>query len=121
MKATLKSIRRKFYRMRLCLMAGSICLVSLTATAQPSRFLELAGWFGGERSAEHEAGGRMRNDRSVKRGDAAPDYQPRERRDRMSPEDRIQLRRDVRDAGRDIYPEERRGRHRGGRGGERDN
>jgi hypothetical protein len=121
MKATLKSSRRKFHRVLLGYILGSMYLVSLTAAAQPARFLELAGWFGGERSAEHEAGGRMRNDRSGKRGDAAPDYQPRERRDRMSPEDRIQLRRDVRDAGRDIYPEERRGRHRGGRGGERDN
>lgn len=116
MKATLKSNRRKFHRVLLSYILGSLCLVSLTAAAQPARLFELAGWFGDDRSAGHEAGGRVRNDRSGKRGDAAPDYQPRERRERMSPEDRMQLRRDVRDAGRDIYPEERRGRYRGGRG-----
>lgn len=115
MKATLKSIRRKFYRMWLCLMAGSICLVSLTATAQPSRFLELAGWRGEDGAMGLEARARAGDERSIKRDDAPAEYQPRERRERMSQEDRLQLRRDVRDAGRDIYPEGRHGRRRGGR------
>ena len=119
MKATMKSSRRKFYRVVLGYIAGSMCLVSLAATAQPSKFLELAGWRGEDHSMGLEAGTRVRDERSAKRGDMPPDYQPRERKERMSPEDRIQLRRDVRDAGRDIYPEERRGRHHGGRGGER--
>ncbi len=119
MKVTMKSIRRKFHRELLGYIVGSMCLVSLVATAQPSRFLELAGWRGEDRSMGLEAAARVRDERSVKRGDVQPDYQPRERRERMSPEDRIQLRRDVRDAGRDIYPEERRGRHHGGRGEER--
>lgn len=119
MKSTMKLIQRKFYRVLLGYIVGSMCLVSLTATAQPSRFLELAGWRGEDRAMGLEVGARMRDERSVKRGDAPVEYQPRERRERMSQEDRIQLRRDVRDAGRDIYPEERRGRHHGGRGGER--
>ena len=86
---------------------------------EPSMLLELAGWRGEDHSMGLEAATRVRDDRSAKRGDMPSDYQPRERRERMSPEDRIQLRRDVRDAGRDIYPVERRGRHHGGRGGER--
>ncbi|HEY8857454.1 MAG TPA: hypothetical protein VIM43_08880 [Rugosibacter sp.] len=115
----MKLIQRKFYRVLLCHMAGSICLVSLTATAQPSRFLELAGWSGDDRAMGLEADARVQDERSAKHGDGTPEYQPQERSARMSREDRLQLRRDVRDAGREIYPEERRGRHLGGRGGQR--
>lgn len=111
----MKSLWRKFYRALLCHVVCSMWLVSLGATAQPSRFLELAGWRGQDRAVEHEARARARDERLVERGDKLPVYQPREGRERMSPEDRLQLRRDVRDAGRDIYPEERRDRHHGGR------
>lgn len=115
MKSTLKSIWQKFYRVLLRYMVGSLCLVSLTAVAQPSRLLELAGWRGEEQAVGLDERARARDERSIKRGDASAESRPREKRERMSPEDRLQLRRDVRDAGRDIYPEERRGRHHGGR------
>lgn len=55
--------------------------------------------------------------REERRADEA-DSPQRERHGRMTPEDRQQLRRDIRDAGRDIYPDRGRGRGRrqGGRG-----
>ncbi|MDO9450436.1 MAG: hypothetical protein Q7J21_08130 [Rugosibacter sp.] len=115
MKSTLKLIRRKFYRALLCHVGISLCLVSLTVTAQPSRLLEFSGWRDGEQAVGLDERARARDERSVKRGSAPAEYQPREKRERMSPEDRRQLRRDVRDAGRDIYPEEKHGRHHGGR------
>jgi hypothetical protein len=49
------------------------------------------------------------NRREERRADEA-DYPQRERHGRMTPEDRQQLRRDIRDAGRDIYPDRGRGR-----------
>lgn len=116
---TVKSIRRKLYRIVLCHIAGSMGLASVFASAQPPGLFGLVGWRGEGRAMSLESGERIPDERSVRRGNAPVEYQPRERRERMSPEDRIQLRRDVRDAGRDIYPEERRGRHHGGRGGER--
>ena len=52
----------------------------------------------------------QQDDRRSGRHESAPedvrqDVHQDGRRERLSPEDRLQLRRDVRDAGRDIYPE----------------
>lgn len=50
---------------------------------------------------QQERGGRGFDRREADQGESLSD----QRKERLSPEDRLQLRRDVRDAGRDIYPE----------------
>ncbi|MBI5860900.1 MAG: hypothetical protein HZB64_01750 [Rhodocyclales bacterium] len=54
-----------------------------------------------ERGQQERAGDQGFDRRAFEQGEARPD----QRNERLSPEDRLQLRRDVRDAGRDIYPE----------------
>lgn len=54
-----------------------------------------------ERGQQERAGGRGFDRREADQGESLSD----QRKERLSPEDRLQLRRDVRDAGRDIYPE----------------
>lgn len=88
-------------------MIGSLVVTLLLAVSTPEA---LAGPWGGYGAREGNQQGRQEQRQG---GGQRPDYQRDDRRDaqrpqRMSPEERSQLRRDVRDAGREIYPPRRR-------------
>lgn len=115
-----------------CCIAFALGGASLPASAQVLQWLDQALSGRSSRSsisqarannesADRNARSRLRDGRPVENRRMMPDgsgadNQPRDKRGRMSPEDSQQLRRDIRDAGRDIYPERPRGQGREGRG-----
>jgi hypothetical protein len=122
----MKLLRAKFCRAMLYSIVLTLCGASMSASAQMVQWFERA-LSGGRASinelhANKDAPGRgsqgryPADERRVMPDEAGADN-PRDGRGRMSPEDRQQLRRDIRDAGRDIYPERpRMQRQEGGRG-----
>jgi len=83
----------------LCL---GLCLAVLPALAQ-DRQRPWAELFAAQRNGQERPAQRQAHDHYTPDPDGSESHE--RRREHMSPEDRRQLRRDVRDAGRDIYPE----------------
>jgi hypothetical protein len=119
----MKLLRTKFYRVVLHCIALTLCGVSVPASAQVMQWFERALFSSriNELHANNDTHDRSPrdespvNDRRMMPDEAGVDNQSRDGRGRMSPEDRQQLRRDIRDAGRDIYPERPR-KHKGSKG-----
>ncbi|MCK9991273.1 MAG: hypothetical protein WA112_10655 [Rugosibacter sp.] len=120
----MKLLRTKFYRAMVHCIALTLCGVSVPASAQVMQWFEraLSGGRINELHASNDTPGRSprdespADDRRMMPDEAGVDNQSRDGRGRMSPEDRQQLRRDIRDAGRDIYPERPRRHKQGGKG-----
>jgi hypothetical protein len=86
-----------------CLLMLSLLTASLPAHAFPG------GRGGGSfqvQQRQHPPQGDRQLQHAPRRQDAQPNPPPQ----RMSPDERRQLRRDLRDAGRDVYPQRRDGR-----------
>lgn len=93
-----------------CFAVALACVVAIPAGAAdfwPGQGYQLARRGDGGRGDDYRQGGRQSRDdgrqQNYQRGQRDDD-RGAQRGQRMSPEERRQLRRDVRDAGREIYP-----------------